>query len=135
MKKSVFKALAVLLALIFALSACSVAFAEDLDTPVDEEIIEEYTTISTYSASLVKSGSTASCYASKKKKKSTTLRIGMTLQKKTSSGYTNVQNWTATKTGTSISLSKTQSVSILSTYRLKVTFTAGSESVTIYHYG
>lgn len=134
MRKSIFKALAVLLALIFAFSACSLAFAEDVDTSADEEIIDRYTTISSFIAGFSISGITANCSATINAQKSTTLRIGMTLQKKTSSGYTNVQNWTANKTGTSLSLSKTKTINPLSTYRLKVTVTAGSESVTVYRY-
>lgn len=134
MKKSIFKALAVLLALIFAFSACSVAFAEDLDTPVDEEIIERYAIISSYAAAINISGITATCSCNIRSLSSTTLKLGMTLQKKTSSGYTNVQNWTANKTGTALSLSKTKTINPLSTYRLKVTVTAGSESVTVYRY-
>lgn len=88
-----------------------------------------YTVIRSKSASISVSGTTASCNAKLTAQSSATLTIKMTLQKKSGSTWSNVQSWTASKTGTLLTLSKTKSVTSGGTYRLKVTFSAGSESV------
>lgn len=88
-----------------------------------------YTVIRSKSASVSVSGTTASCYAKLTSQSSATLTIKMTLQKKSGSTWSNVQSWTASKTGTSLTMSKTKSVTSGGTYRLKVVFTAGSETV------
>ena len=48
-------------------------------------------------------------------------------------GYT-VETWTSSKTGTYLSMSESRNINILCDYRLKVTFTAGSEKETVYRY-
>lgn len=93
-----------------------------------------YTTIETNRSKLSISGIKATCTASMTAKKSTTLKIKMELQKEKSSGYETVETWTSSKTGTALSVSESRNINILCDYRLKVTFTAGSESVVVYSY-
>jgi len=51
-----------------------------------------------------------------------------TLQKKTSTGYSNVTQWTVSTTGTVLTLSKTHAATIGNTYRLSLTATVVSSS-------
>jgi hypothetical protein len=76
----------------------------------------------------------AECSASLYAKKSAKLKIKMELQKEKSGGYETVETWSDSKTGTILSMSKSRNVNMLCNYRLKVTFTAGSETETIYKY-
>ena len=93
-----------------------------------------YTTIDKNTLCISISGIKASCNASMTSKKSTTLKIKMELQKKKSSGYETVETWSNSKNGTALALSKSRNINVLCDYRLKVTFTAGSESATVYKY-
>lgn len=93
-----------------------------------------YTTIETSQCTLKISGIKATCEASIKSKQSTTLKIKMELQKEKSSGYETVKTWTSSKTGTALAMTETRNINILYDYRLKVTFTAGSETITEYRY-
>lgn len=101
----------------------------------DNTDIQPYATvIDNYSLGIKISGITAKCEASMQADYSTTLRITMELQKATSSGYENVQTWTSSKTGYTLSVSESKVINVLSDYRLKVTFTAGTESKVAYDY-
>lgn len=93
-----------------------------------------YTTIETNKSSISISGIKATCNAKMTSKKSTTLKIKMELQKKKSSGYKTVETWTSSKSGVSLVSSESRNINILCDYRLKVTFTAGSESTIVYKY-
>lgn len=93
-----------------------------------------YVNISTCTASLSISGIKATCKASVKTSSSMSLKIKMELQKEKSSGYETVETWTSSKTGTYLSVSESRNINILCDYRLKVTYTAGSETVTTYKY-
>lgn len=124
----------VLLSITMLLS-CSLSIgAAVIDNDMDNSIELMYTTIETNSTSLTISGIKAKCAASLRSKKSTTLKIKMELQKKKSSGYETVETWTGSKTGTYLSMSESRNINILCDYRLKVTFTAGTESTTVYKY-
>lgn len=65
---------------------------------------------------------------------SVSLNIKVELQKEKSSGYETIETWTKSGTGTYLNFEKTRLINLLSNYRIKVTFTAGSESTTIYRY-
>ncbi|MFR5876136.1 MAG: hypothetical protein ACLUFN_06570 [Eubacterium sp.] len=131
-KKTFCRLFCVVLALVtvFASSSFS-AFA----AVKDEDIaVPYYTTIGTTSYGINISGITASCRASLSSKTSTTLKIVMELQKKGSSSYSTVKTWSDSRTGTALGVTGSKAINLLSTYRLKVTFTAGSEKVTYYDY-
>ncbi len=102
----------------------------------DDETVAptRYTTISTTYSNISKSGVTVTCSASLTAQYSTSLKIVMVLQKSSSGSWTDVKTWTKTGTGTKLSIEESKIINIFSTYRLKTTFTAGSESVTTYSY-
>ncbi len=62
------------------------------------------------------------------------LSIKMELQKLKSGEYKTVETWNSSKTGYSIGMEESRLINIFATYRLKVTFTAGSETVVSYAY-
>ena len=106
------------------------AFALDEEAPaepIDPEV--PYVTIGDYNASIRISGKTATCTVTLTSQSVASLKVKMVLQKKSGSTWNNVQTWSGSKTGSSLTLSKTKSVTSGGTYRLKVTFTAGSETV------
>lgn len=101
----------------------------------DENVVSpQYTTISTNSTSIRISGIKATCTTSLTAQYSTSLKIKMELQKKKSGGYETVETWTSSKQGINIVMSESRNINILSDYRLKATFTAGSETTVVYDY-
>lgn len=93
-----------------------------------------YTNISYNTTNFNISGIKAECKASVSANKSMNLKIKMELQKEKSNGYETVETWTSSKTGIYLAMSESRNINILSTYRLKVTFTAGSETEVVYRY-
>lgn len=93
-----------------------------------------YVNIADCSVSLSISGIKANCSATIQSNKSVNLKIKMELQKEKSSGYETVETWTSSKTGTILAMSESRNINIFSDYRLKVTFTAGSETEIVYKY-
>lgn len=128
------KIIALLMALIVLLCSSSVANASIPENSSENQIIPMYVNINSNQSSIIISGIKATCYAKLTSKISTTLKIKMECQKKKSSGYVTVQTWTKSKTGNSLALTGSRNINILYDYRLKVTFTAGSETVTTYKY-
>lgn len=123
----------VMAVVLIILSFVIVAYAGE-DGGAEQEPIIRYNVINDCYVSISKSGISVNCSAVLRAQYSTSLKIVMVLQKDTSSGWTNVKTWTATGTGKYLDLSESKVINILNTYRLKVTFTAGSESVTKYAY-
>ncbi len=121
-----------LVAIIISMPILSTAQTNDNSLIADNG--DRFTTISSVSGSIVKSGITVTCRAKLKAKYSTSLKIVMVLQKDTSSGWTNVKTWTTTGTGTNLDIEESRAINILYTYRLKVTYTADSENYTTYYY-
>ena len=93
-----------------------------------------YTVISNNTYSINISGLKATCSASLTAKYSTNVSIKLELQKKSGGTYSTIKTWSDSRTGTSIGLVGTKIINPLSDYRLKATFTAGSETVTRYDY-
>ena len=133
MKKNLIRIVSIIMAMLMAFSAGTVAFAET-DDSTDTEIVYRYSTISTNSSKLTISGITATCSATLTAQYSTTLKIKMELQKKSSGSYSTIQTWSSSRTGTMLSFSKSRTINPLSTYRLKTTFTAGNETVVVFKY-
>lgn len=98
------------------------------------EISPYYVNISAYAANLNISGIKAECKAYVSTNKSLNLKIKMELQKEKSSGYETVETWTSSKTGTYLAMTESRLINVLYDYRLKVTFTAGSETEIVYKY-
>ena len=127
-------AVSLLLALILLVQIAPCAIAEDIETPADDPITEEYVNISKCSCSCYISGITLNASAILNAKSSMSLSIKIEVQKLKSGAYSTVETWTASKTGTSLSLNDHRTINVFSTYRIKVTFTAGGESTTKYSY-
>ena len=98
------------------------------------EIMPYYTDIGDTITKLSISGIVSTCTATLKSSKSQTLSIKMELQKEKSSGYETIKTWTSSTTGTYLTMSEKRNINIFSDYRLKVTFTAGSEIKIVYAY-
>lgn len=134
MKKNILKVMSLALVVMTVFLTCTCAFADSTDDSVTDEPTR-YTYIGTATLSFGISGITAKCAASLTAKKSTSLQIVMTLQKKNSNGtWSNVQTWSKTGNGVSLHFEKNKLINVLNTYRLKGTFTAGGETTTIYRY-
>jgi hypothetical protein len=124
---------AILMLLVTLFTTTIVANAETTDA-IDEDITLYYSTIGQNTTSFSISGIKATCSTTMISQYSTTLKIKMELQKKKSDGYETVATWTSSKTGTSIAMSESRNINVLCTYRLKATFTAGSETAVVYKY-
>lgn len=124
------KAIAFILAVLAFFSTATVAIAsEDYN-----EVTPCYTDIKNHNEMINISGIKATCSADIRVNSSKYLKIVMELQKKKSNGYETVKTWTSSKTGTTLSMSESRNINALCTYRLKVTYTAGSEQVVAYKY-
>ncbi len=134
MSITVKRIISIILLVTIAFSIPVVGYANGNDDSSHNSGETRFTTINTASSIITKSGITVTCSAILNAKYSTNLKIVMILQKSTSSGWTDVKTWTKTGTGTRLSTEETRVINILYTYRLKVTFTAGSESITTYAY-
>lgn len=122
------KLLCLLLSLVFAFSCfASTATAFAQEEKEESMITPRFTTIGTLSYNFDISGITAKCTATMTSKTSTNLKIVIELQKLSSGSYSTVDSWSATRTGTLLALEKSKVINVLSDYRMKVTFTAGSE--------
>lgn len=80
------------------------------------------------------SGITANCTSSLNTRSSTKLSIKMELQKKKSGTFETIKTWSVSKTGTYLSVAEKRTINLLSDYRLKTTFTAGTETRVAYAY-
>ncbi len=126
------KSISVLMALLMVVSVFGISFSAVADT-ADEEPTR-YSVISNCTYEISVSGLKATCTGSLTAQYSTTVKIKLELQKKSSGTYSTVKTWEDSKTGRSIALTGSKVINPLSDYRLKATFTAGSETVTRYAY-
>lgn len=133
-KNYILKVLSCLLAVLCLCSSMVFGQAKVAEAAMPDEIMPLYTTIASTSHGIVISGIKATCSATVSAQKSTTLKLKMELQKKKSGAYSTIETWEHSKTGVSLSASESRNINILSDYRLKTTFTAGSESTVSYAY-
>ncbi|MBR1390072.1 MAG: hypothetical protein IJ567_01235 [Lachnospiraceae bacterium] len=108
--------------------------AADLDTPVQEELPEEYQYISGSYTSAIISGSYVKCFATVQANCKASISITMTLQRRPTSGssWSDVQSWHTQGTSNSLSLEKSSSASHGYTYRTKAVYTVNGETITKY---
>lgn len=83
-----------------------------------------------FSISGANSTSKAKLVATKKME----LSVTMELQKLKSGEYKTIETWSESKTATSIEMSEKRLINVLSTYRLKVTFEVGNETIVCFRY-
>ena len=135
MKTTIKKSLSIILCLVMLFSVFSVSFVSNAAV-VDNgnEIMPLWTTIASYSVNFDVSGLTATAYAHLTSQVSTSLKIVIYLQKETSDGYETVKTWTKTGSGYNLALEETATANIFLNYRIKVTMTAGSETITVFRY-
>ncbi len=135
MSKAKHTALQIISIIISMLTILSGGLTVNADTINPEDQISPlYATISNTATYMSINGIKATCYASVTADYSTSLSVKMELQKKKSNGYETIQTWSASKDGSFLELSKSRNINILSDYRIKVTFKADKESVTLYKY-
>ena len=135
MKTTIKKSLSIILCLAMLFSVFSISFASNA-AMVDNgnQIMPRWTTISGYAAAFEVSGLKATASVSLTSQVSTSLKIVVYLQKETSDGYETVKTWTKTGTGYALLLEETATANIFLNYRIKVTMTAGSETITVFRY-
>ena len=120
---------AIVFSVLLMFSSCIVANAD-----INDSISICYAEINSRDVNLTISGIKATCKASLFAKKSTTLKIKLELQKKKSDGYETVETWTKSGNGLKLDLLETRNINRLCKYRIKATFTAGSEKEIVYQY-
>lgn len=123
----------VLIVLSFLMIFGNVTVANAADNH-DNEVAPLYVNILSHRENIEISGIKAKCSAKLYAKNSVPLKIKMELQKEKSKSYETVETWTSSKTGTLLSVSESRNINVLCNYRLKVTFTAGKETVVVYKY-
>lgn len=124
----------IVLMLLMVCSVFNCTFFAQAQTDNNDMISPYYTNINRYDGKLSISGIKATCRANLSTNKSMYLSIKMELQKKKSDGYETVKTWTSSTTGVSLSVNESRNINVLCDYRLKITFTAGNETSTIYRY-
>lgn len=134
MKRKLKIALSLIFVLLFLLQGIAAAFATENGTPATDPEMVRYTNIKSCGCSCYISGFTIYASANLIAKSSMYLHIKMELQKYSSGNYNTIETWTDSKTGTFLSMDKSKLINVFSTYRIKVTFTAGGESTTSYAY-
>ena len=112
----------------------TISFANDTKTKNADISPAKYSVISSYSCSISISGITATMKASLSSKVSASKQITMELQKIKSGVYSTIETYTKNGSETQLIFQESRLINVLATYRLKVTFTAGSETVLAYAY-
>lgn len=120
---------AILFSVLLMFSSCIAANAD-----TNDNLSTCYAEINRYNAKLSISGIKATCKASLFAKNPTALKIKMELQKKKSDVYETVETWTKSGNGLKLDLQETRNINRFSKYRIKATFTAGSEKEVVYQY-
>lgn len=125
------RAVLCLLLALFLLGGTWTAYAAVDDPPA---ITPYYVNIGKHVGYFEISGIKATCKATLQTGKSMKLTIKMELQKLKSSTYETIKTWSSSKTGTTLTMSESRNINIFCDYRLKITYTAGSETVVVYRY-
>ncbi len=110
------------------------AMALKIETPETGIVAPMYANIASHSCSLVISGINSTSSATLRASKSMSLKIKMELQKKKGDVYQTIETWNASRTGTILAVEEDRLINVLANYRLKVTYTAGSETVVYFAY-
>ncbi|MBQ6171071.1 MAG: hypothetical protein IJK34_00385 [Clostridia bacterium] len=126
--------MSLLIVFLFAFQLCAVAFAQGNDADTQKPDPIRYTNIDSYNYDCYISGLKIYANASLTAKRSMYLSITIELQKLKSGDYEPIESWSDSKTGITMSLNADRLINLLATYRIKVTFNAGGETVTAYAY-
>ena len=130
------KILKKVLCVVMCLLICgsTTAMAISIGSPETGIVVPLYQNISSKSCTLDISGINSTSSATLRSSKSMSLKIKMELQKKKSGEYKTIETWDASRTGTILTMEKERLINALASYRLKVTYTAGSETVVSFAY-
>ena len=134
MKKKVKVVLSMLFVLLFILQLMIGVFGETIELPGEEPGQTRYSNVSTCSCSCYISGITLYASASLTAKRSMSLHITIELQKLSDGSYSTIKTWDGSKTGLSLNMDESKLINVFASYRIKVTFNAGGETVTDYDY-
>lgn len=115
-------------------SCCFVAKAEVLNADDAQYSTQRYSTVESSRCGIKNSGANASMYAILQTRENTSLSITMELQKSKSGIFKTIETYETTTVGRFLDINETRLINVFATYRLKVTFTAGSETVVCYAY-
>ena len=126
--------LSLLFVIMFIVQLAIGAFSETPETHLEESGPTRYTNISSYYCDCYISGITLYASASLHAKRSMSLHITIELQKLSGSSYSTIKTWSDSETAISMDLSGSKLINVFSTYRIKVTYNAGGETVTAYDY-
>lgn len=115
------KLVSIVFSVILLISIITPAYAEELDTPVEDPIIEEYQGIRYITSDISISGSSATCYGVVDGRSSYSYSMTVYLQKLSGSNWNSIASWSATGSGNlGVSLTKTKNGLTSGTYRCKV---------------
>ncbi len=115
------KQISILIIAILLFSIIVPAYAEELEPPIDNPVIEEFQGMRSVTASLEISGSTATCHSKLTGKSSYSYCLTMSLQKQNGSSWSTVVSWSETGAGINgINLTKVKSGLSSGIYRCKV---------------
>jgi hypothetical protein len=115
------KLVSIVFSVILIFSVIAPAYAEDLETPVEDPIIEEYQGIRYITADISISGSSATCYGVVDGRSSYSYSMTVYLQKLSGSNWNSIASWSATGSGNlGVSLTKAKNGLTSGTYRCKV---------------
>lgn len=128
------KFFSVVIATLLLCSCCFFAKAEVLNVNDPQYNTQRYSTVDSSKCGIKISGANASMNAILRTQKDTQLSITMELQKSKNGIFKTIETYEATKFGHLLDISETRLINVFATYRLKVTFTAGSETVVCYAY-
>ncbi|MBQ6023384.1 MAG: hypothetical protein IJL25_10685 [Clostridia bacterium] len=124
--------LCLLLCAVCCVQMLAVVFASGSDETAPEET--RYTNIDSCACVCYISGLTLYASADLHAKRTMSLSITCELQKLKSGDYETIKTWSASDYDMEISWSDSRLINLFATYRIKVTYTAGAESVTLYDY-
>ncbi len=115
------KLVSILFSVVLIFSVIAPAYAEDLETPVEDPIIEEYQGIRYITADISISVSSATCYGVVDGRSSYSYSMTVYLQKLSGSNWNSITSWSASGSGNlGVSLTKTKNGLTSGTYRCKV---------------
>lgn len=137
MKKTLKKFTCIVMVIVSLLSvgaSTTTAFAQKEENQFYSVMPLSYKYISTCTAGINISGIKAQFSANLVAATTCDLRIKIEFQKKKSTGYETLESFYGSKRGTSLVVTGERNINILCDYRIRTTFTAGSDSVVTYDY-
>ncbi|MBQ7637825.1 MAG: hypothetical protein IJS90_02875 [Clostridia bacterium] len=124
----------VFLSVVLILSGFTYVFAADRNSDINAQRELQFVYISSVLYDCSISGASIRCLASMSTESNMNISISMELQKFKSGTYDTIKTWNASVYGSNLDMNESRLINIFSTYRLKVTFTAATETITRYAY-